>query len=159
MGIPNTLFVSKQTPQGPSLMDLYSRLLDEQIIFLNGEINDFSTGYVSPVSVASSTNKSLDSIIRQSPGIISPPLRIITSPGTISSTGISFWLPSRSTIAFICTIASNFSIALAAPRSCQNPRRPLMKTIARIMNTSTGSFRKNDNPAAKRSMRVMGLLN
>jgi len=40
MGIPNTLFVSKQTPQGPSQMDLYSRLLDEQIIFLNGEIND-----------------------------------------------------------------------------------------------------------------------
>ena len=34
------LFVSKQTPQGPSQMDLYSRLLDEQIIFLNGEIND-----------------------------------------------------------------------------------------------------------------------
>ena len=34
------LFVSKHTPQGPSQMDLYSRLLDEQIIFLNGEIND-----------------------------------------------------------------------------------------------------------------------
>jgi ATP-dependent Clp protease protease subunit len=40
MAIPNMLFVSKQTPQGPSQMDLYSRLLDEQIIFLNGEIND-----------------------------------------------------------------------------------------------------------------------
>src|SRR5660398_322047 len=40
MAISNMLFVSKQTPQGPSQMDLYSRLLDEQIIFLNGEIND-----------------------------------------------------------------------------------------------------------------------
>lgn len=39
MAISNMLFVSKQTPQGPSQMDLYSRLLDEQIIFLNGEIN------------------------------------------------------------------------------------------------------------------------
>jgi len=40
MAISNMLFVSKHTPQGPSQMDLYSRLLDEQIIFLNGEIND-----------------------------------------------------------------------------------------------------------------------
>jgi ATP-dependent Clp protease protease subunit len=40
MAISNMLFVSKQTPQGPSQMGLYSRLLDEQIIFLNGEIND-----------------------------------------------------------------------------------------------------------------------
>jgi ATP-dependent Clp protease protease subunit len=40
MGIPNMLYVSEQTPQGPSQMDLYSHLLDEQIIFLNGEIND-----------------------------------------------------------------------------------------------------------------------
>jgi ATP-dependent Clp protease protease subunit len=40
MGIPNMLFVSEQTPQGLRQMDLYSRLLDGQIIFLNGEIND-----------------------------------------------------------------------------------------------------------------------
>jgi len=40
MGIPNMLFVSEQTPQGPRQIDIYSRLLDEQIIFLNGEIND-----------------------------------------------------------------------------------------------------------------------
>ncbi|MCL7412696.1 MAG: ATP-dependent Clp protease proteolytic subunit [ANME-2 cluster archaeon] len=41
MGIPNMLFVSEQTQQGPRKIDLYSRLLDEQIIFLNGEINDY----------------------------------------------------------------------------------------------------------------------
>ncbi len=35
----------------------------------------------------------------------------IASPSTISSTGISFRLLSRSTIAFICTIAGNFSTA------------------------------------------------
>ena len=40
MGIPNMLFVSEQTQQGPRQLDLYSRLLDEQIIFLNGEIDD-----------------------------------------------------------------------------------------------------------------------
>lgn len=40
MAIPKTLYVSEQTPQGPHLVDVYSRLLDDQIILLTGEIND-----------------------------------------------------------------------------------------------------------------------
>ena len=40
MAIPNMLFVSEQTPEGTRQVEIYSRLLDEQIIFLNGEIND-----------------------------------------------------------------------------------------------------------------------
>ena len=40
MGIPNMLFVSEQTPKGPRQVEIYSRLLEGQIIFLNGEIND-----------------------------------------------------------------------------------------------------------------------
>jgi len=39
----------------------------DQAVFLHQFPADFSTGYVSPVSVASSTNKSFDSRIRQSP--------------------------------------------------------------------------------------------
>jgi ATP-dependent Clp protease protease subunit len=40
MGIPNTLIVTEQTQQGTRQMDLFSRMLDGQIIFLNGEINE-----------------------------------------------------------------------------------------------------------------------
>jgi ATP-dependent Clp protease, protease subunit len=40
MGIPNILFVSEQTPGGLRQVEIYSRLLEGQIIFLNGEIND-----------------------------------------------------------------------------------------------------------------------
>lgn len=40
MATEKTLYVSEQTPHGPHLVDIYSRLLDDQIIFLNGEIND-----------------------------------------------------------------------------------------------------------------------
>ncbi|MGB8217306.1 MAG: ATP-dependent Clp protease proteolytic subunit [Candidatus Methanoperedens sp.] len=40
MTIPRTLFIPEQTPNGPQTLDIYSRLLDEQIIFLTGEIND-----------------------------------------------------------------------------------------------------------------------
>jgi hypothetical protein len=61
----------------------------------------FSAGKVSPVRDASFTKRSFDSRIRESPGIRSPALSLITSPGTISSTGISFGFPSRSTVAFV----------------------------------------------------------
>ena len=39
MTISHIFNVSEQTPHGPRQMDLYSHLLDKQIIFLNGDIN------------------------------------------------------------------------------------------------------------------------
>ena len=67
--------------------------------------------------------------------------------------------PSRSTVALICTMASNFSTALVALCSCQNPSRPLTRTMVRIMRALTGSCKKNDNPVANKRMRISGLLN
>lgn len=40
MAIPKTLYVTEKTPEGLRQLDVYSRLLDEQIIMLTGEIND-----------------------------------------------------------------------------------------------------------------------
>lgn len=40
MTIPRTLYISEQTQQGPQTLDVFSRLLDKQIILLTGEIND-----------------------------------------------------------------------------------------------------------------------
>jgi len=40
MAIPKTLYVSEQTSDGPRLVDVYSHLLDDQVLFLTGEIND-----------------------------------------------------------------------------------------------------------------------
>ncbi len=40
MTIPRTLYISEQTPQGLQTLDIFSRLLDNQIILLTGEIND-----------------------------------------------------------------------------------------------------------------------
>ena len=37
---PKMLFISEQTRNGPQMLDIYSRLLDKQIILLTGEIND-----------------------------------------------------------------------------------------------------------------------
>jgi len=60
---------------------LYHRVpkLFEELALARGD------GKVSPVKVASSTNRSLDSSTRQSPGTISPAFRLTISPGTISS--------------------------------------------------------------------------
>ena len=40
MAFPKTIYVSEKTPHGPHEVDIYSRLMDDQIIFLTGEIND-----------------------------------------------------------------------------------------------------------------------
>lgn len=40
MVVPKLLYVSEQTPQGQRTMDIYSRLLDDQKVFLTGEINE-----------------------------------------------------------------------------------------------------------------------
>ncbi len=40
MAFPKMFYVSEQTPSGPRTLDIYSRLLDDQIILLTGEIND-----------------------------------------------------------------------------------------------------------------------
>src|SRR5574341_2665779 len=40
MAVPKTLYITEQTPLGQQQIDVYSRLLDKQIIMLNGEKND-----------------------------------------------------------------------------------------------------------------------
>ncbi len=40
MVVPKMLYISEQTPQGQRTMDIYSRLLDDQKVFLTGEINE-----------------------------------------------------------------------------------------------------------------------
>ena len=120
---------------------------------------DFSAGNVSPVSVASSANRSRDSSRRQSPGAVAPAERSTTSPGTMLASGSSTCAPSRSTFAFTSTSESSFSTAPAAPRSCQKPSRPLASTIARMIIASTLSCRKTEMRAAATSIRTIGLEN
>ena len=119
----------------------------------------FATGYVSPVRAASSRKRLFDSSSRQSPGTFLPADRAMTSPGTSSETGTSFWAPSRSAVAFVCTTSSSLSTACEAPRSCQNPSAPLARTMTRMIRASAESWTKYESPAAKRRMRMSGLLN
>jgi hypothetical protein len=91
--------------------------------------------------VASSTNRSLDSMTRQSPGTLLPADRTTMSSGTICSSGTSTEAPPRSTAALVCTVTSSLATALAAPCSCQNPNSPLTRTMATIIPPSAWSPR------------------
>ena len=83
----------------------------------------------------------------------------ITSPGTTFSAGTSISWPSRKTLALVVTIANSFFNALAALCSCQNPNRPLIRTMTRMITASVGSCRKKDSTAAPIKISVIGLLN
>ena len=109
----------------------------------------FSTGYVSPVSAASSTNRSRASSSRQSPGMMFPAARRTTSPGTTCSTGTSTSAPSRRTVAFTWTMASSLATASAAPFSCQKPRKPLTATMTRMMMASGASCQERRENGGK----------
>ncbi len=119
----------------------------------------FSTGNVSPVKAASSTNNSCDVMIKLSPGITSPAVKITISPGTTSSTAIFFCFPFLKISQCRDTIFNNSLTAFAAPFSCQKPRKLLTNTMARIITVSATSPNPADNNAAAISIRVTGLLN
>ena len=40
MSVPKTIYISEKTPHGPHEVDIYSRMMDDRIIFLTGEIDD-----------------------------------------------------------------------------------------------------------------------
>ncbi len=77
----------------------------------------FSAGKDSPVSVDSSTKKSLAAMMRTSAGMRSPAERYTISPGTISGSEISFFAPSRKTLAVVVIRADRLSAAFSAFRS------------------------------------------
>ena len=87
----------------------------------NGEIparvsraSNFSTGRLSPVSVAWMMKRSLQESKRTSPGIMSPAESLTMSPGTSSRNGTSRVLPSRTTVAVTLIMALSLAAAASA---------------------------------------------
>ena len=76
--------------------------------------SNFSTGKLSPVSEPWVTNKSLASMMRTSPGIMSPAASFTTSPGTSCDTATSRGVPSRTTVAVTEIMALSLAAALSA---------------------------------------------
>jgi len=101
--------------------------------------------------------RSFDSRTSESPGIISPAFRMTISPA--QSLRQDFYeVPSRSTAALIWTMESSFSTAFEAPRSCQNPSKPLMRTMERMIKRQPDRAEKMIT-CAKIRIRIIGLLN
>ena len=119
----------------------------------------FSAGKLSPVNVASSTNRSRSSINAQSAGITAPAPSTSTSPGTISSTATSRVSPSRTTCARTRITSSSFATASPARYSCTKPRTALATTTTSTTIASIVSPSKKDNVIANISSSTSGLLN
>ncbi len=108
MSVPKALYVSEQTPHGPHSVDIYSRLLDSQTIFLTGDIND---------DVAESIIAQL--LYLESKDFEGDIYIYINSPGGMVSAGLAIYDAMqciRCSIATICVgqAASMAAILLAA---------------------------------------------
>ncbi len=108
MSVLKTLYVSEQTPHGPHNVDIFSRLLDSQKIFLTGDIND---------DVAESIIAQL--LYLESKEFEGDICIYINSPGGVVSAGLAIYDAMqciRCSIATICVgqAASMAAILLAA---------------------------------------------
>ena len=96
----------------------------------------FSIGRDSPVKLDSLINKSFDSRILMSPGIISPPESLIISPLTTSYVSTSISLLSLITNALLLTSSSNFLVSLSclySSRKWSNPENTIITAIMIIV--------------------------
>jgi len=72
---------------------------------------------------------------RTSAGIMSPAVSTMTSPGTISRSGTSRGLPSRSAVAVTRIMARSAAAAASARASCVK-RKPTPNTIIRVITVA-----------------------
>jgi hypothetical protein len=118
----------------------------------------FSTGKLSPVSIASPTKKSFASRITASAGTRLPAERSTRSPGTISWRGTVTGVPSRITRARERTRAPSAAAAVCALYSLTYPIAVAATTTAKTMPASIHSAVSADAAAAKTSSSRRGLL-
>ncbi|OQA25855.1 MAG: hypothetical protein BWY58_01233 [Chloroflexi bacterium ADurb.Bin344] len=119
----------------------------------------FSTGKVSPVNTDWFTKKSSARRIIASAGIILPAESSMISPGTITSAGTDFFLPSRMTSVLIFNRICIISAALSALNSWIKERTALNKIITKIMIASTQFPNAAEITVAINKINKIGLLN
>lgn len=103
MGIPKLLYVTEETPHGPHTVDIYSRLLDDQIIFLTGEINDeMAENIIAQFLYLES--KDFDGDIRF----------YINSPGGVISAGLAIYDAMQCIKCSVATICPGQAASMAA---------------------------------------------
>ncbi|GBE19101.1 hypothetical protein BMS3Abin16_01715 [archaeon BMS3Abin16] len=117
------------------------------------------TGSDSPVSVDSSICRPSVSISLRSAGTRPPTFKETMSPGTSSSDGISYTLPSRTT--WQVYVVSRFSSAtdFSLRYSCVKPRVTTMVTATAIPTASFTLWIKSDTRAEASSSKIRGSVN
>ena len=111
--------------------------------------DDFATGRDSPVSDDSSACSFEPARIRRSAVMMSPPSRMMISPGTRSWAGISMTIPLRRTLELTAPSLRSASIERFPLSSVTKPMAAFIKITATMANPSTKSPRtKERRPAA-----------
>ncbi len=119
---------------------------------------DLSDATDSPVTTASSQDRSVALSSRRSAGTTAPRLSRTTSPTTRSATGTSLALPSRTTTT-VCETWSCSELAWRSARhSLPNPSPTLASRITKMMDASARSPVTNDKTAATTRSSRIGLF-
>ena len=111
----------------------------------------FSTGKLSPVSIASPTRRSRAEITRASAGTVRPGRSGMISPGTRRSGGTGRAAPSRTTRTGACPVKPSDRMMRSDRLSTTAPSTPLNARTLRIATASTAPPASSENPPATAS--------
>jgi ATP-dependent Clp protease protease subunit len=123
-----TIYVSEQTPHGEHLVDIYSRLLDHNLIFLTGEIDDeVAENVISQLLYLESmdTKNDIRILINSPGGLVTAGFAIYDAMQCISCNISTICIGQAASMAAVLLAAGNVGKRLASPEARMMIHQPL----------------------------------
>jgi ATP-dependent Clp protease protease subunit len=123
-----TIYVSEQTPHGEHLVDIYSRLLDHNLIFLTGEIDDeVAENVISQLLYLESmdTKDDIHILINSPGGLVTAGFAIYDAMQCISCNISTICIGQAASMAAVLLAAGNVGKRLASPEARMMIHQPL----------------------------------
>jgi ATP-dependent Clp protease protease subunit len=123
-----TIYVSEQTPHGEHLVDIYSRLLDHNLIFLTGEIDDeVAENVISQLLYLESmdTKEDIRILINSPGGLVTAGFAIYDAMQCISCNISTICIGQAASMAAVLLAAGNVGKRLASPEARMMIHQPL----------------------------------
>ncbi len=123
-----TIYVSEQTPHGEHLVDIYSRLLDHNLIFLTGEIDDeVAENVISQLLYLESmdTKDDIRILINSPGGLVTAGFAIYDAMQCISCNISTICIGQAASMAAVLLAAGNVGKRLASPEARMMIHQPL----------------------------------
>jgi ATP-dependent Clp protease protease subunit len=123
-----TIYVSEQTPHGEHLVDIYSRLLDHNLIFLTGEIDDeVAENVISQLLYLESmdTKDDIHILINSPGGLVTAGFAIYDAMQCISCNISTICIGQAASMAAVLLAAGDVGKRLASPEARMMIHQPL----------------------------------